>query len=173
MKAMIAISKNVIGNGNGLPWKNKEDLSRFALQTKDKNLVMGYNTFMSLPEIDGVKLKGRTLHVLINEGTNIELPDYVIGITLDVLKDYHCCGLTNDYICIGGMKTLNLLYDEGLISEADITWMFGTGKMNLDNPVYFEGSFAKRIQESAPYSYDVQDYKTCTNIIETYQLLDD
>ena len=63
MKAMIAISKNVIGNGNGLPWKNKEDLSRFAMQTKDKNLVMGYNTFMSLPEIDGVKLKGRTLHV--------------------------------------------------------------------------------------------------------------
>ena len=55
MKAMIAISKNVIGNGNGLPWKNKEDLSRFAMQTKDKNLVMGYNTFMSLPEIDGVK----------------------------------------------------------------------------------------------------------------------
>jgi dihydrofolate reductase len=128
MKAMIAISKNVIGNGNGLPWKNKEDLSRFAMQTKDKNLVMGYNTFMSLPEINGVKLKGRTLHVLINEGTNIELPDYVIGITLDVLKDYHCCGLINDYICIGGMKTLNLLYDEGLISEADITWIFKLAK---------------------------------------------
>ena len=67
------------------------------------------------------------------------------------------------------MKTLNLLYDEGLISEADITWMFATVKMNLDNPVYFEGSFAKRIQESAPYSYDVHDYKTCTNIIETYK----
>ena len=169
MKAMIAISKNVIGNGNGLPWKNKEDLSRFALQTKDKNLVMGYNTFMSLPEIDGVKLKGRTLHVLINEGTNIELPDYAIGITLDVLKDYHCCGLTNDYICIGGMKTLNLLYDEGLISEADITWMFGTGKMILDNPVYFEGSFAKRIQESAPYWYDVREFENYTNIIESYK----
>ena len=169
MKAMIAISKNVIGNGNGLPWENKEDLSRFALQTKDKNLVMGYNTFMSLPEIDGVKLKGRTLHVLINEGTNIELPDYAIGITLDVLKDYHCCGLTNDYICIGGMKTLNLLYDEGLISEADITWMFGTGKMILDNPVYFEGSFAKRIQESAPYWYDVREFENYTNIIESYK----
>ena len=40
MKAMIAISKNVIGNDNGLPWKNKEDLSRFAMQTKDKNLVI-------------------------------------------------------------------------------------------------------------------------------------
>lgn len=169
MKALLAVSKNVIGNGNKLPWENKEDLARFAMITKDKNLVMGYNTFMSLPEIDGVKLKGRTLHVLCNENSNVELPDYAISVTLDVLKDWHCCGLIDNYICIGGMKTLNMLYDEGLITEADITWIHGAAEMELDSPVYFEGTFAKKIQESSAYYYEVRETDYSVNIIESYK----
>lgn len=169
MKALIAVSKNVIGNGNKLPWSNKKDMKRFAMITNGKKLVMGYNTFMSLPEVEGVKLKGRIVHVLCSENSNVNLPDYVIQVTLDVLKDMNSCELLNDFICIGGMKTLNMLYDEGLITEADITWIHGAAEMELDSPVYFEGTFAKKIQESSAYYYEVRKTDYSVNIIESYK----
>jgi dihydrofolate reductase len=51
---------NVIGNGNALPWRIPEDLSRFKALTLGNTLIMGRKTFASI----GKPLPGRTTLVL-------------------------------------------------------------------------------------------------------------
>lgn len=49
---VVAVSDNgVIGRQNGLPWKQREDLLRFKQLTLDKPILMGGNTYRSLPSI--------------------------------------------------------------------------------------------------------------------------
>lgn len=40
----------VIGKNNTIPWYISEDLKRFASITMGKTIIMGYNTFKSLPK---------------------------------------------------------------------------------------------------------------------------
>ncbi len=51
MKAIIAMAKNrVIGKNGGLPWPNiKEDFKHFKEFTMGKTLIVGKNTFDTLP----------------------------------------------------------------------------------------------------------------------------
>lgn len=50
----------LLGINGTLPWKNSADLKRFKELTLNTTLVMGSNTFDSLPK----KLPNRTVHVL-------------------------------------------------------------------------------------------------------------
>ncbi len=67
MKAIVAMAPNrAIGLKGKLPWPPiKEDLMWFKEFTMGKTLVMGWNTYNSLP----VKLKGRKICVLSREWT--------------------------------------------------------------------------------------------------------
>jgi len=51
MKAIIAMAQNrVIGKNNGLPWPSiKEDFKWFKEFTMGKTLIVGKNTFDTLP----------------------------------------------------------------------------------------------------------------------------
>jgi dihydrofolate reductase len=50
MKCIVAASINgVIGRGNGIPWKLPVDMKRFKELTLGQRVVMGSNTFRSLP----------------------------------------------------------------------------------------------------------------------------
>jgi len=51
---------NVIGNGNALPWRSREDLARFKALTLGNTLIMGRKTYESI----GKPLPGRTTLVL-------------------------------------------------------------------------------------------------------------
>lgn len=54
MIAIIAVNnKNTIGLNGGLPWKCKADLKHFKKFTYGGNLLVGYNTFLTLPELKG------------------------------------------------------------------------------------------------------------------------
>jgi dihydrofolate reductase len=58
-------SKGGIGYKNNLPWSNLQgDLPRFKRLTLNQNVVMGYNTFGSLPN---KPLKNRINYVLTNK----------------------------------------------------------------------------------------------------------
>lgn len=49
--AILAMDENrLIGNKNGLPWYIPEDLKRFNQITKGGIVIMGHNTWHSLPE---------------------------------------------------------------------------------------------------------------------------
>ncbi len=66
MKAIVAMAPNrVIGCKGKIPWHYTEDMKWFKEFTMGKILVMGWNTYQSLP----VKLKGRKICVLSNTWT--------------------------------------------------------------------------------------------------------
>ncbi|MEK0313932.1 dihydrofolate reductase [Cohnella sp. 56] len=58
---IAAVAKNgVIGADNGLPWRLKDEMAYFKAQTMGKPVLMGSNTFRSLPK----PLVGRTNVIL-------------------------------------------------------------------------------------------------------------
>jgi len=66
MRAIVAMAPNrVIGYKGGIPWHYKEDLKWFKKFTMGKTLVMGWNTYNSLP----VKLEGRKICVITKSWT--------------------------------------------------------------------------------------------------------
>lgn len=67
LKIIAAIGERYeLGKNNQLIWKIPDDLKFFKKQTMSKNIIMGYNTFISLPKI----LPGRTNIILTHR--NIE-----------------------------------------------------------------------------------------------------
>ena len=61
IKIIAAIGKNnELGINNELIWHLKEDLKFFKEETMGHKIVMGYNTFLSLPKL----LPGRT-HIVL------------------------------------------------------------------------------------------------------------
>ncbi len=85
MKAIIAVNNlGFIGLNNELPWlPNKEDFNHFKSLTMGSSLIVGYNTYQTLPP-----LKGRNV-VLVDR--NIPLAHYI----------------QYDW-CIGGKKTYEI-----------------------------------------------------------------
>jgi len=105
MKAIIAMAKNrVIGKSGGLPWPSiKEDFKWFKEFTTGKKLIVGKNTFDTLP-----MLKNREILVLtrrVEELIHIE-NQYLINkndLTGKIITDVS--DLDPDIIVAGGAKT--------------------------------------------------------------------
>ncbi len=77
MKAIIC--KNAlgyIGDKGRLLWHCKEELQHFARLTKDSTVLVGFNTFLQLPE-----LKNRVVRIDKREGyfEDLQLIDWCIG----------------------------------------------------------------------------------------------
>ena len=112
MKAIIAMAKNrVIGKNNGLPWPNiKEDFKWFKEFTMGKTLIVGKNTFDTLP-----LLKNRECLVLTRPVEAIDAyitNQYMVNnnvmtgqmITMEDVESYS--QFRKDYlIVVGGAKT--------------------------------------------------------------------
>lgn len=162
MRALLAVSKGIIGCDNALPWKNKEDMAMFKAMTMDQSVIMGYNTWKSLPLQNNVKLPGRNLFVLCRPNTDIG--DATAIHHIDELLEYD----NSEIWCIGGMKTFNLL--SPYIKEAHISTLHMTSALNLTgNVVKFEGEFADKIFRSTPKNIT---YTRCedgsVNVVEHY-----
>ena len=112
MKAIIAMAKNrVIGKNNGLPWPSiKEDFKWFKEFTMGKTLIVGKNTFDTLP-----LLKNRECLVLTKPVEAIDAyitNQYLVNnnamtgqmITMEDVESYS--QFRKDYlIVVGGAKT--------------------------------------------------------------------
>lgn len=97
-------SNNELGYNNELIWKIKEDLQQFKKITMGKNLIMGFNTYMSLPQ----KLDGRNYIVLTRK--NIKLENATIyNNKFDLIKDING---NEEYIVIGGAQIYKLFIDD-------------------------------------------------------------
>jgi dihydrofolate reductase len=75
LKAILAKNNlSFIGLTNGLPWKpNKEDFKHFKDLTNNSVLLVGYNTFQTLP-----LLKNREI-ILDNNDVDLSSIDWCIG----------------------------------------------------------------------------------------------
>ena len=123
MKAILAMAKNrVIGNNGKLPWPSiKEDFKWFKEFTTGKKLIVGKNTFDTLP-----MLKNREILVLtrrVEELSHIS-NQYLINkndLTGKIISDVS--DLNPDIIVAGGAKTYVRLLP--YITEFYVTHVYG------------------------------------------------
>jgi dihydrofolate reductase len=114
---IAAIGKNrELGYNNDLIWKIPEDLNFFKDNTMGKYIVMGMNTFVSLPKL----LPGRKHIVLTSK--NVDLGDDVIIIHgIDELVQY-IDNLGSEVMIIGGASIYRQMIkytDRMLLTEID------------------------------------------------------
>lgn len=101
-----------IGKDNTLPWPpNKEDMAWFKEATDNSIVVMGYNTWLSLPK----KLPNRT-NVVISRSevpnadeTIISRNDSIFYYMEEILKIHTRNPFRKDIFVIGGKKTYEFL----------------------------------------------------------------
>jgi dihydrofolate reductase len=120
IKLIIAIDRNgVMGIENRLPWRLSDDLKHFKRETINSPMIMGANTFKSLPGI----LPNRE-HIVLSrtlEGDENKSVFTSIKNALDYLKEPD--GLEKVYV-IGGANIIKQfmalnLFDELIITHVD------------------------------------------------------
>lgn len=148
MKAIAAMAKNrVIGKNGGLPWPSiKEDFKWFKEFTMGKNLVMGKNTFDTLP-----LLKNRQCFVIVKQVTDLDsyvtnqhmINDNNLTAKIVNMNDIYLMELNNfpDLIVIGGAKTYSKLLS--YIDEFYITHINGDYEGDVYMPP-FEHFYSKQ-----------------------------
>lgn len=100
MNLIVAVAENWgIGHKNELLFRISNDLKNFRKITKDKVVVMGHNTFKSLP--GSQPLKNRT-NIVLSRDKGLSIPGVVVCNSLDELlvktDKYNTC----DVFVIGG-----------------------------------------------------------------------
>jgi len=107
LKAILAIAKNrVIGKSGGLPWPPiKEDFKWFKEFTMGKKLIVGKNTFDTLP-----MLKNREILVLTRKVEELShiTNQYIVnnnGLSGKIINDVSDLNTDPDIIVAGGAKT--------------------------------------------------------------------
>jgi dihydrofolate reductase len=97
---IVAISKNnVIGKNNKIPWYIKEDFLHFKEITTNHPVIMGKNTFLSLPK---KPLPKRTNIVLVFKDDNFNYPETIIKNNLEEAIEYAHTIDDKAYIIGGG-----------------------------------------------------------------------
>ncbi len=113
---IAAIGKNnELGKNNDLIWHIKEDLANFKRITMGKKIVMGANTYKSLPK----KLEGREYIVLSHSLKNIE--NGTIFSDFDKLLNY-LQSLDEEVMIIGGASIYEMFLpyaDKLYLTEID------------------------------------------------------
>lgn len=121
---VAAIGKNnELGKNNDLIWHLPNDLKFFKEVTMGKNVVMGFNTYKSLPR----KLVGRTMIVLTSR--NIDDKEIIVYNDLNkLLKDYK----NEDIYVIGGSSLYKIFID-----KADVMYLTEIDASDDKADVYF------------------------------------
>jgi dihydrofolate reductase len=111
---IAAIAPNgIIGNNNDLPWKISKELSWFAQTTKNNVVIMGKNTWLSLPKRP---LKDRLNIVLSNKTLECCQALYVSDINY-AIRIAKICRPNAEIFVIGGSSTYKQFMDAQLIDR--------------------------------------------------------
>lgn len=108
MNLIVAMTKNyAIGNKNELLFHLPTDLKNFKEKTTNKVVVMGLNTYLSLPK----RPLPNRVNIVITRKNNIVLEGTTIVHSIqelfEILKTYN----SNNVFVIGGAKIYNQLMD--------------------------------------------------------------
>lgn len=123
---IAAIGKNLeLGKNNELIWHFKEDMKFFKENTINHKIVMGYNTFKSLPSM----LKNREHIILTTKDINID--NAKVFHDFPTLQKY-LHELDEDVYIIGGASIYKLF-----IEYADILMLTEIDAKCIDASVYF------------------------------------
>lgn len=134
-----------IGRENDLLFNIKEDMKFFKETTTGHKIVMGYNTWLSLPK---KPLPNRENYVLYDGDEDIE------GATvLRSLEEVFELGKIFDVFIIGGAMVYNSIIHSGMLDEAYITHVFANG----DADVFIDYKALRRL---LPYGEFIKDVST-------------
>lgn len=107
-----------IGNDNELIYHVKGDMKNFKELTEGKTVIMGYNTWESLPT---KPLPNRNNVILTSKDKSMFPKGVSIIRSIDDIK---LLAEDEDVIVIGGAKLVNDLIEEDLIDEAYLTIVY-------------------------------------------------
>lgn len=146
MKLILACDPNGgIGYNSALPWKHLEgDLPRFKSLTNGQIIVMGKNTWDSLP----VRPLPNRLNIVITSGVISENQKVIATSSLSLLDGFNDCWL------IGGAKLINSCWDR--IKEIHLSRTFA--KYHCDtfiNLVELDNFKQVSIQSFSDHTYEI------------------
>lgn len=122
IKMIYASDKNgVIGKDNSLPWHLPSDMKRFKALTLGDYVVMGRNTYESLPERFR-PLPGR-MNVVLSRSTVIDHKDVITLTNLAELSRLQLLAKDKDIWIIGGAQIYDACID--LVEEIHHTKVWG------------------------------------------------
>lgn len=153
---IAAISQNgVIGRNNTIPWKLKKDLMRFQRMTQENTVIMGKNTWHSLP----IKPLPDRQNIVVTRSDNTHFKGAKVVRSID---DAFKISNRNDQYIIGGSK----LYSEalGFADKLVLTRVLAQIEGDTFFPEFDQNDW--KIDDSALFSAGPDDeYPT---ILETY-----
>jgi len=140
-------ANGVIGRGNGLPWNLPEDLKFFKQTTSGHAVLMGLNTWNSLP----VKpLKNRKNFILCPEGTTVTIPDgYYENTSVELVHDidkFLQRTDIEDVFIMGGASVYKLFIDR--VDELYLTMIAEEVEGDVYFPEFDENNFNKYVLDS-------------------------
>jgi len=158
IKLIIAISNDgVMGINNKLPWKLSDDLKQFKKETNNSPLIMGSNTFNSLPGI----LPNRE-HIVLSSSMYGDENKSVFTSINEVI-DYIYESKDKIVYVIGGANVIKQfaqlnLFDELIITHVDCevegdTHLDLFEDLNLDKwDIYKSEKYEKNISNEHPFT---------------------
>jgi dihydrofolate reductase len=157
MNLIVAVSKDWgIGCENNLLFRIPEDQKYFRKTTIGKVVVMGHNTFKSLP--NGKPLKDR-VNIVLSKNRELTIDDVIVcnstAELFETLKAYP----PNDIFIIGGAAVYSEFFNhckKAYITKIDAVLPADTFFSNID-----EMDNWKLIQESEAKEHDGLKYKFC------------
>ena len=155
---IAAVGKNLeLGKNGNLIWHIPEDLKYFKENTMGKTIVMGRNTFNSLPKL----LPGRKHIILSKTGDfNKDIGDSLIFTSKEELIDYINTELKNeDVFVIGGASIYSMFID-----ICDKMYLTRIGAEDKDADAYFPKFSAKDWSRGLEYMY------TCNDIVVKHMI---
>jgi dihydrofolate reductase len=114
---IVAIAQNgAIGKNNELLWHLSEDLKYFKQTTSGKTVIMGYNTWLSLP----IKPLPKRRNIVLVPDSSFDNPDFESAYSIeDVGK---ICGDDDKCFIMGGGSVYQQFLP--LVDRLYITWVF-------------------------------------------------
>lgn len=158
IKLIIAVDRNgVMGDKNTLPWKLSDDLKQFKKETVGSPMIMGSNTFNSLPGI----LPGRE-HIVLSTTLYGDANKSVftsIKNALDYVKESD----SKKVFVIGGANVVKQfakmnLFDELIITHVDCS-LKGDTILDLDEDLGLENWHVYKSENFAKSDKNQYDFK--------------
>lgn len=141
----------LIGKGNTLPWYYPEDLKYFKRQTLNQDVLMGYNTYLSIVERIGKPLPNRNNYVLAyNDLDGVTTVKDLEGF----IKEYQ--NKDKNIFVIGGKSVY-----EQLLDSADFLYITLINKEYIGDVYFPKIDFTKyeKIKEDSQGELIFQIYK--------------
>ncbi len=136
-------SERVIGNGNEIPWHIRDDLKLFKRITTGNIVIMGKNTWESIP-VTARPLRGRT-NIIVSTTLPMQHGAMVCRSVPDALNEAE--KQNGEIFCVGGAQ----LYAE-MIGVAEIMHISWIKAAYVGDKIFPEIDFSEwRIEASADY----------------------